>query len=225
MKRLLIVTSGLLAFGVFQISELQAQEGLAARIAEARTANAAMLKQYSWQSRTEVIDTGKVADTRIESVTYGPNGQLQRTLLNDESSPLPRGFLRRRIAEREKEKVEKYLTGLRSLLDQYTLPTQGKVLAFVMSATIQAPDANGLLQLNGNSVVVPGDTFALSVQATTRQTRKIAITTTFEGDPVTATASFRTLPSGLTHLEFGEVDVPAKQMSLQLHNYNYNQNN
>ena len=40
-----------------------------------------------------------------------------------------------------------------------------------------------------------------------------------------ATASFRTLPSGLTHLEFGEVDVPAKQMSLQLHNYNYNQNN
>ena len=59
----------------------------------------------------------------------------------------------------------------------------------------------------------------------TRQTRKVTITTTFEGDPVTATASFKTLASGLTHLEFGEVDVPAKEMKLQLHNFNYNQNN
>ena len=52
------------------------------------------------QSRTELIDQGKVGDTRIEMVSYGPDGQLQRTLLNDESSPLPRGFVRRRIAER-----------------------------------------------------------------------------------------------------------------------------
>jgi len=202
-----------------------AQEGLAMRIAEARKANAAQMKQYSWQSRTELIDNGKVADTRIDSVTYGPNNQLQRTVLNDQSTPLPRGFLRRRIAEKEKEKVEQYLKGLSALLDQYTLPTEGKVLDFVMGAKIQAPDANGLLQLNGSSVVVPGDTFSLSILATTRQTRKMAVTTTYEGDQVTATASFRTLPSGLTHLEFGEVDVPAKQMSLQLHNYNFNQNN
>ena len=77
----------------------EAQEGLAMRIAEARKANAAQMKQYSWQSRTELIDNGKVADTRIDSVTYGPNNQLQRTVLNDQSSPLPRGFLRRRIGE------------------------------------------------------------------------------------------------------------------------------
>ena len=195
------------------------------KIAGARKANAALMKQYSWQSRTEVIDKGKVADTRIESVAYGPAGQLQRTLLNDEKAPLPGGFLRKRIAESEREKVEKYLLGLRNLLDQYTLPTAGKMLDFVSAAKIQAPDANGLLQLSGSSVVVPGDSLTLSVQATNRQTRKVTITTTFEGDMVTATASFNTLASGLNHLEFGEVDVPAKEMKLQLHNYNYNQNN
>jgi hypothetical protein len=208
------------------MTQLCAQsEGLASKITEARQANAALMKQYSWQSRTELIEKGKTLDTRIESVSYGPDGTLQRTLLNDEASALPRGLVRRRIADKEKEKVEKYLVGLRQLLDQYTLPTQGKVLDFVSAAKIQAPDANGLLQFTGSSVVVPGDTLALSVKATTRQPSNVTINTTFEGDPVTATASFKTLPSGLNHLEFGEVDVPAKQMQLQLHNFNYNQNN
>ena len=134
-------------------------------------------------------------------------------------------MLLRVLNPRQKEKVEKYLKGLSALLDQYTLPTQGKVIEFVFDAKIQAPDGNGLLQLTGSSVVVPGDTLSLWVQATTRQTRKVAITTTFEGDPVTATGSFKTLPSGLTHLEFAEVDVPAKEIKLQLHNFNFNQNN
>jgi hypothetical protein len=226
MKRLFVLTAGLLVFGVAQVTQLQArQDGLAFKIAEARKANATLMKQYSWQSRTELLDNGKVADTRIESVTYGPNGQLQRTLINDEKAPLPSGFLRKRIAEKEREKVEQYFVGLRKLLDQYTLPTAGKVLDFVSQATIQAPDANGLLQLTGSSVVVPGDTLALSVHAATQQITKMVITTTFEGDPVAATVTFKTLPSGLNHLEFGQVDVPAKKMELQLHNFNFNQNN
>lgn len=223
MKKLLILLAGLLVCNLPQPSA--AQEGLAAKITAARKANAVQMKQFSWHSRTEVADNGKVADTRIELVTYGPDGNLQRTLLNDEKSPLPRGFLRRKIAEKEREKVEKYLTGLRKLLDQYTLPSAGKVLDFVDAAKISAPDSNGLLQLTGTSVVVPGDSVTYWVQAATRQMHKVAVTTTFEGDPVMVSASFRTLSSGLNHLEFGEVDVDAKQMKLQLHNFDYNQNN
>ena len=52
-------------------------------------------------------------------------------MLNDQSAPLPFGFLRRRIAEHERQKVEEYLTGLRGLLEQYTLPTAGKVQDFM----------------------------------------------------------------------------------------------
>ncbi len=55
-------------------------------------------------------------------------------------------FLHRKIAERQQEEVEKYLVGLRQLLDQYTLPTAGKILGFVSQATIRAADANGMLR-------------------------------------------------------------------------------
>ena len=105
MRQIRVLTA-VLIFAALQTSPVQAQSELAMKIAEARKANAAMMLQYSWQSRTELIDNGKTADTRIESVSYGPDGTLQRTLLNDESAPLPHGFLRRRIAEREREKVE-----------------------------------------------------------------------------------------------------------------------
>src|SRR5215813_5250559 len=112
------------------------------RIMAARRANAALMRQYSWTSRTEVIDQGQVKDLRIDAVNYGPTGQLQRTVMNDQSAPLPFGFLRRRVAEYEREKVQEYLAGLRDLLEQYTLPTAGKVQDFINKATASGPDAS-----------------------------------------------------------------------------------
>jgi hypothetical protein len=226
MKKILILTTALLALGHAQPGAAQIpNQRLATLITLAQKANAAKLKTYSWNCRTEFLDNGTVKDTRIDSVSCGPDGQLQRTLLNDASAPLPRGFLRKRIAEKEKGKVEKYLAGLSKLLDQYTLPSAGKVLDFVSQAKVSAPDANGLLQLTGSSVVVPGDSFTLTVTAATRQTRKMQITSYFEGDMVTVSATFTTLTSGLTHMQFGEVDVPGKGYTLQVHNYDYNGNN
>ncbi len=86
----------------------------AAQIAQARQANAALMHQYLWQSRVEIIKNGTVKDMRLEQVSYDPNGQLQHTTLNDQGGnkmylPTPIGFLRRAIADNEKEEMEKYL--------------------------------------------------------------------------------------------------------------------
>jgi hypothetical protein len=202
-----------------------ANAGMAAQLAKARTANAALMKQYTWNSRVEVLDKGEVKDLRIELVNYGPAGQLQRNILNDQSAPLPFGFLRRKIAENERARVEEYLVGLRSLLEQYTLPSEGKILAFMNQAATSGPDANGLFEMTGQNVVYPGDAFSVWFDARTRQTRRIQVTTIFQGDQVDLTATFKTLKSGLTYMSFGEVIVPAKQMSVQVQNFDYNRGN
>jgi len=195
------------------------------RITEARKANAALMRQYSWTSRTEVIDQGQVKDLRIDTVNYGPDGQLQRSTMNDQSAPLPMGFLIRRIAEIERQKVEQYLGGLRGLLEQYTLPTAGNVQDFMNRAKATGPDASGLFEMTGQNVVSPGDTFTLFVDPATRHPRKVQVTTTFQGDPVSLTATFKTLPTGLNHVAYAEVTVPAKQLSVQVQNFDYNRNN
>ena len=198
---------------------------MAVRVTEARKANATLMRQYSWTSRTEVIDQGQVKDTRIDAVNYGPDGRLQRSIMNDQSAPLPFGFLRRRIVEYERTKVEEYLTGLRGLLEQYSLPTAGKVQDFMNKATASGPDANGLFEMTGRNVVFPDDTFLLWVDPRTRHAQKIQVSTTFEGDPVNLTATFKTLPTGLNHVAYAEVTVPAKQISVQVQNFDYNRNN
>src|SRR5262245_9086306 len=110
MKKLTILAALLAGFSIPSLLPAQvANEGLANQILAARQKNAALMKQYSWSCRTEVLKNGTPEDTRIDTVTWGPDGQPQHTLLNDQANPLPRGFLRRRVAEEEKDKMEKYL--------------------------------------------------------------------------------------------------------------------
>src|SRR5262249_35410588 len=202
-----------------------APTNIAIRVTEARQANAALMRQYSCTSRTQVIDQGQVKDLRIDAVNYGPTGQLQRTVMNDQSAPLPFGFLRRRVAEYEREKVEEYLAGLRDLLEQYTLPTAGKVQDFMNKATASGPDASGLFEMPGQNVVGPGDTSSLWTDPRTRHAQKVQVSAMVRGDPVNLTATFKTLPSGLNHVAYAEVTVPAKQISVRVQNFDYNRNN
>lgn len=200
--------------------------GDAIKIAEARKANAALMHQYTWNCRTEIISKGEVKDIRIDLVNYDPYGQLQRTLLNDQGSPLPRGFLRRAIAEDKKKEMEEYLAGLRNILEQYTLPTTGKILDFISSATVGGPDLNGLLTLTGRNVVQPGDSLTLWVNPWTRHLRQMQVNTSFQGSAVQLTATFVTLPgSGLNYASFAEATVPDKQLSVQVQNFDYHRPN
>jgi hypothetical protein len=200
---------------------LKARANIAVQIMEARKANAALLHQYTWESRTELIEKGEVKDIRLEQVHYGPDGTLQRDLLNNEGASMPKGFLRKSIAADKKKKMEEYMTGLRDLLDQYTLPTTGKVLDFISQATVTGPDASGWIKMSGSSVVVPGDSLTIWTDPTTRHTRKVQVTTMYQGDAVELTATFKTIENGPTYPAFGEVDIPAKQLSVQVQNFNY----
>ena len=193
----------------------------AVKITEARKANAKLMHQYSWQSRTELMENGEVKDMRLEQVQYGPDGQLQRTMLNEQGASLPFGFIRRAIAENKRKEMETYLKGLRSLLDQYTLPTAGKVLDFMDKATTTLANDGRMILMNGASVVVPGDSLSIWTEAATRQTRKIQVDTFFQGEAVNLTATFKTLRSGLTHVNYAEVVVPAKNLSIQVQNFDY----
>ncbi len=224
----IILMAGLIAAGLPQPARGQdasVYADAAVKITEARKANAALMRQYTWTSRTEILDQGQVKDTRIELVHYTPDGQLSRSLLNDQSAPLPHGFLRRAIAENKKKEMEEYLKGLQGLLEQYTLSTTGKILDFMMSASTTGPDANGLLQTTGSNVVMPGDSLTIWTDLRTRQTRRIQVTTFYKGDVAQLTATFNTIPSGLNYVAFAEATVPSKQLSVQVQNFDYNRPN
>jgi len=227
MNKLLLLTVALMTLsGAPSINAQVQNEGLANALIAARQKNAALMKQYSWNCRSELSENGTPKDTRIDTVTWGPDGQPQHTVLSDQSNPLPGGFLRKRIAEKERDELETYLKSLRTFLHQYTLPTAGQVINLISTSPIPAPGLDGALQITGASVVVPGDTVSLTINAPTRQTLRMTIMTFFKGDEVTVTATFKTLASGLNYAAYIQVNVPDKNLTLLIQNYDYvNQNN
>ncbi len=226
MKNFLRFSSAILALGF--VMPVQAQvpnEGLANRIIATRQKNATLMKQYSWNCRTEIMEDGSAKDTRVDTVTWGPNGQPQHTEMSDQSNPLPRGFVRRRVAEKEREEAENYLKELRTFLHQYTLPSAGGVINFISKATIPPIDATGQIQLTGMGVIVPGDTLTLTVNAASLQTVRMSVVTTFKNDQVTITTTFKTLANGLNYPAYVQISVPDKNMTVLIQNYDYiNQN-
>lgn len=207
---------------------LQAQvpnEGFANAIIAARQSNSGLMKQYSWNCRTEVSENGSPKDTRIDAVTWGPDGQPQHTTLSNQGNPPPRGFFRRRVEDRMQEQGENYLKGLRTFLHQYTLPSAGQIINLISTNPI-LPGPNGTLQISGSSVVVPGDTVSLTVSATTRLTQRMTIMSFYQGDEVTVTVTFKSLANGLNYPAYTQVNVPDKNLTLLIQNYDYiNQNN
>jgi len=57
--------------------------GVAAKVTEARQANAAAMQLYTWDQRTEVLEEGTVKDTRVDMVNW-VNGQYQKSLVSNE---------------------------------------------------------------------------------------------------------------------------------------------
>ncbi len=220
------VLAGCLGLAGLQFLSAQVNnEGLANDIIAARQKNAALMKQYSWNCRTEILENGETKDTRIDQVTFGPDGQPQHTQVSDQSNPLPGGFVRKRIAEDKRKEMEKFLTGLRTFLHQYTLPTAGKVIDFISKTPIPAPGPGGVLQLSGASVVMPGDTVSIAVNAPTKQTQRMSVMTFYQAQEVTVTATFKTLANGLNYPAYVQVNVPDKNLSVLIQNYDYiNQN-
>ena len=196
---------------------------IAVQITAARKANAALMQTYAWDQRTELLEDGTVKDTRVELVNY-VNGQMQKSLVSDQGPSLPRFGLRKRIAENKQKEMQEYLSGLKQLLNQYTLPTTGKVLDFINQAKPTGPDAAGLITVSGSNVVGAGDSLTIWTVLATRKTSRIQVTTTYQGDAVTMTATFATLASGLNYVSYAEIDVPAKQMTIQVSNFNFNPN-
>lgn len=198
--------------------------GIAEKVTAARQANATAMQQYTWDQRTELLEDGTVKDTRVEMVNW-VNGQYQKSLVSNEGPSLPRFGIRKRIAEAKQKEMQQYMAGLKELLQQYTLGTSPQLLGFFNKASVSGPDATGLLALSGGSVVSAGDSMTLWVNASTHKAAKAFIATTYQGDSVTMNATFNMLATGLSYMNFADIQIPGKQMEIQVSNFNYNKNN
>jgi hypothetical protein len=225
MKRTIPMLAGVLSvlLSVLSLGQVP-NENLANAIVAARQKNAVILKQYNWNCRTDITQNGALQDLRIDLVSMGPDGSLQKTVLNDQPGALPNGFIRRLIAQNQRKQLEQYIAGLTGVVEQYTLPNPGAVVNFLSTAQVQpmtTPDGKTVLQVNGSNVITTGDTFTMTIDGKSLLPISVQVNTSYNGDAVTISGTFKSMKGGPNHLQYVTVDDAAKNLTLMLHNYDY----
>jgi len=193
---------------------------LATEINEGRKHNAAQMRNYSWNTRTEVKMDGEVKSVKVELIRFTPEGALQKAMVSDSTAGAkkPRG-IRGKVASKKKKGMQEWAAELGKLLQQYSLPTSGSLLDFLDNATVER--TGQMVNLVGKNVIQQGDSMAILVDAGSKQLKIIEVKTSLDGDAVDVQIISKNLDDGLSYTARQVVKVPAKKVELIIENYDF----
>jgi hypothetical protein len=222
-KKAILRATSCLALGA--LSLVAAQEPpdkgtLATQIAEGRKQNQMMLREYTWNTRTEVKIDGEVKSVKVDLVRFTPEGELQKTKISDsaDGQKKPRG-IKGKVASKKIKGMQEWAGELTELLQKYSLPTAGNLLDFMDKATVER--TGQLATLVATNVVQQGDQMTVLADSGSQQLKMIEVSTSLDGDAVEVEIRNETLENGPSYTARQIVKVPAQKMELMVENFNF----
>ena len=232
-NRLALMATGMILVLVASIaaSAMQdpaAKEQLQAKIADIKAslaANAAALRQYTWQETTEISLKGDVKSKTQNACSYGPDGTVQKKLVSapPEKKDAPRG-LKGKIVENKVDDIKDYMESTGNLIKLYVPPDPAKMQASMAAGkgALTQPSA-GKAVLTFSDYALPGDKFSITFDTTGKKIVSVNVNTYLDkpDDKVTLAVAFTSLPEGPNYLSSSLLDVTAKKIQVKTTNNGY----
>ena len=190
-----------LCFAAVSLAHAESAQERFATVKEAVARNQAALRQYTWIETTQLSYNGEVKSTKVVSCAYGPDGQLQKTVLSAPAVKEERG-LRGRIEERKATEIKAELESASALVHSYIPPDPGKLQAAVAAGNMRlltAPPGQAILEFSNYQL--PGDALTLAFNLDPKGFVSIDVSTWQDSPskPVTLSVQFQRLPDGTTY--------------------------
>jgi len=133
------------------------------------------------------------------------------------------GRLKQRVIAKKKGEFKTMMEGIADLVKSYAQLPPERLQGALKQATFSEGqgDMVGAVQIQVQNVNQQGDTLTMWIDRTAMLFRRIAIVSTYEGNPVTATANYGMLPTGQVYMAQAIVNYPKKEVVVQLDNSNY----
>lgn len=220
MKRILMLIA---VFGAADFAQTPADviPGIGQKMKE----NAAALQQYSHKRRTEVEVKGQSKGARVELVRY-INGKIETTPLEapQHTPGAGRGRgLRGLIASKKKEDMKEDVEKLTSLMRQYTSPGSDSLRTALAKAAISrsGPEPQADIVAVAKGIVKPSDSITFTWSVVHHRPEKIEVSTDVDGNPISATVEYTSLPEGLFYAAHTIVSEPKKHLTISIANFDY----
>jgi len=187
-------------------------------------ASQAALRHYSWIETTTVTYNGEVKAVKQASVSYGPDGTLQKLPIDAAPPAQAQGGFRGRIIANKKAEMTDYMESAVTLVKTYVPPAPAKLAAVKAAGkvTVTMP-AGGGATLNFPGYEKPGDNLAITLDPATNRILGINVATYLDdpSQPVTLAVQMGQLADGTTYTATTTLNAPAKNLSVTVANANY----
>jgi hypothetical protein len=219
MKKTIIFCSFLIAM-IQTLSAQSNKTNLSLQVSSAAAANRVQLASYVWSRTVQVFIGGELKNTIVSSISVGPDGKLVTTATTSTpSSKLP-GGIRGDIARKKIADLKTYVDDAISVGMGYLFLNKGQMVNFFDAAGIA--QSGNVITITGSSVLKPNDQLTLVVtKGTLAYVSQAFKSTVTNGDAIAGTINYKTFQNGLTAINNGEFDLPAKNMKLMVSNSNY----
>jgi len=222
-KRLLmigLVTLGASLPAISQNADLQ--QKLAA-VKQAAAENKQKLHQYQWTESTQLTLKGDAKPPSQYICLYGPDGQVQKTLISPPPPPPSGGRLKQRVIENKKEEMQDYMEDVKAVLSMYVPPNPETMQQSFQSGKVSLNSDGGIVNLVFRDYALPGDQMTLSFDPATKKIVNLNVNT-YMGqakDGVTLQVQMGSLPDGTNYAQQTVLNASAKQLVVTTTSFNY----
>ncbi|HLI86965.1 MAG TPA: hypothetical protein VKV17_23865 [Bryobacteraceae bacterium] len=182
-------------------------------------ANAKLLQQYTYKQRTEIKFKGEGRFVRINQVHFDANGKQQTTLISQTGGGAKPSGIAKALIEQKVHELQDYGSRIGMLVENYFPIDPEKMAAALQKAELGGTGEN--VSLVVKNYAVPGDVMSVIVDPINKKLRKFELKTLLDKDPVNITAEMNTIPKGPVYPSFIKVKAPAKDLEIDISQYDY----
>ena len=169
--------------GVMAMAQSQQMADKLMAIKQAQATNKQKLAQYTWQETETISIKGNVKDTKVYQVQIGPNGQPQKTEVNDQKAQSGgrEGRVKEHVIEKKTEEYQQYGQQIGALAKQYTTPDPERLMQAKQAGNISLQmGGNGTVSLVIKNYVKQGDSVTMTINDQTHSPVSVEVDVVFE---------------------------------------------
>jgi hypothetical protein len=216
------VTSVLLlsALAIAQNPELQQKlAGVKAVAAE----NKQQLRQYEWTETIQLTLKGDAKPPTTNLCRYGPDGQVQKTLIGAPPPEPSGGRVKQKIIAKKKAEIKAYMDQVKGLLSIYVPPDPQRMEQAYQAGNFSLTPMPGVMKLVFNDYAQPGDKMTITFDTAAKKIISLDVNTYLDEEKhaVTLQVQMASLPNGPNYPRQTVLNATAKQLVVTTTNFNY----